>query len=310
MKLLFTFEYLAFCVLLFALSSIPTFGAKIQVSITVDDLPAHGPLSDFGNRLEIAQQMIAVFKKHSVREVYGFVNGKPADENPNDVSVFEAWVKGGHPLGNHTYSHVDASKVSPETFSADWKKNEEILKRFSKNGDYHYFRFPYLNMGETWEKRQEIVKKLELGGYKISEVTLDFSDWAWNEPFDRCVKKKNTKAIKELEDYYLKIALQQLDWSIQASEKTFDRVIPLVLLLHIASFGTKNLDKLLTTYEKRGVEFVSLKKAMSDPAYATQVDVKRNEQGGFFDRYATIRNRTIDPESEEHLEYLTKVCAQ
>jgi hypothetical protein len=46
----------------------------MEVAITVDDLPKHMNLLPNTSRLDIAKKMLASLKKHSLYNVYGFIN--------------------------------------------------------------------------------------------------------------------------------------------------------------------------------------------------------------------------------------------
>ena len=48
--------------------------ASLEVAITIDDLPVHGDLPSGVTRLDVAKQIIATLNKHSIKNVYGFIN--------------------------------------------------------------------------------------------------------------------------------------------------------------------------------------------------------------------------------------------
>src|SRR6185312_15871488 len=76
--------------------------SPVEVAVTVDDLPVHGPLAPGLTRLEIARRILDAFARHHVPAVYGFVNGKLVDAEPESVAVLRAWLQAGYPLGNHS----------------------------------------------------------------------------------------------------------------------------------------------------------------------------------------------------------------
>lgn len=47
---------------------------SFEVAITIDDLPVHGDLPSGITRLDIANQIVATLNKHSIKNVYGFIN--------------------------------------------------------------------------------------------------------------------------------------------------------------------------------------------------------------------------------------------
>lgn len=237
--------------------------AEMKLAITVDDLPEHGNLPPGVTREQIATKMAAVFQKHKVPEVYDFINAGKA----NTEAVLKIWRSAGFLLGNHTYLHEDLHKTSLEKFTQSISRNEAMLEKMSGGHDWHYFRFPFLREGNDLDKRNGVRKFLRDAGYKIAQVTIDFEDWSWNNPYVRCLAKGDNKSIAWLSETYLKNAEDQMDRAKIVGHALFQREIPQILLLHIGAFDTEKLDELLTRFEAKGVEFISLAEAAKDPMY-------------------------------------------
>ncbi len=144
----------------------------IEIAITVDDLPAHGELPPNTTRLEIEKIMLDTFKKHPIKNVYGFINGEKIKKD-NEV-LLQEWVRDGNFLGNHTFSHLDLAKVSADQFIRDIKNNENDLRKLMNKKNYKYFRYPYLSEGNTQEKRNQVRAFLFENHYQIAPVTVDF----------------------------------------------------------------------------------------------------------------------------------------
>ena len=138
--------------LLFITSLLATSAFSMQVAITVDDLPWNGDLPPGMTRVQVAEKMLAVFKKHHIKGVYGLINGSKLTENTDGSIILQNWVKAGQLLGNHTYSHIDLAKTNSSDYIADIAKNESILNKLMVN-DYHYFRYPYLGRQYTRKAR-------------------------------------------------------------------------------------------------------------------------------------------------------------
>jgi peptidoglycan/xylan/chitin deacetylase (PgdA/CDA1 family) len=278
-----------------------------EMAVTVDDLPAHGPLPAAATRSGIAQELIRTLQEHSVPEVYGFVNGKAVEQSLEGTAVVRLWTDAGFPLGNHTYSHVEANTVTAREFDDDVARNEPVLVRFSQGHDYHYLRFPSLGEGETREKQREILRNLDRRGYTVADPSLDFYDWAWNEPYARCVGGGDSAEIQKLEESYLDSAKSQLDWTRDASQRIFGRQIRQILLLHVGAFEARMLDRLLTSYERLGVRFVGLRRALDDEAYRRRDDLPSDELR-FFQRHARLAQTQIPGEPGAPLEKLARSC--
>jgi peptidoglycan/xylan/chitin deacetylase (PgdA/CDA1 family) len=255
-------------IFLFACAGQARAQSKIQIAITVDDLPTHGQLPPKVSREDIAKKMTAIFKKHKVPEVYAFINAGKVEERHESMEVLQIWKDAGYPFGNHTYLHSNINKVSIDEFKTAIDKNEPMLKALSGSDNWKYFRYPYLREGDTLEKRNAIRKHLFDHGYQIAQVTIDFEDWSWNDPYARCMAKSDSKSIEWLKETYLSYADQAVDMEEFISKALFKRSIPHILLLHIGAFDAEMLDELLTHYERKGVEFIPLSQAMRDEVYA------------------------------------------
>ncbi len=238
------------------------------MAITVDDLPAHGKLDRDNTRPAIAQKMLEILQKHHIPEVYGFINAHKIDDDPALLEILNIWHAAGYPLGNHTWSHQDIDNISVQEFEGEIAENEATLKKVNNGQDWKYFRYPFLHEGNSLESRNAVRQYLHKSGYKIAEVSVDFADWSWNEPYARCKDLGDLKSIAWLKSSYLQNANDQLERADILMRGLFHRSVPQVLLLHIGAFDAEMIDGLLAEYEKKGVKFISLSEALKDEAYA------------------------------------------
>ncbi len=269
----------------------------IDVAITVDDLPRHGPDVPGVTRLAIHEKMLAVFAAHKTPPVYGFINAKKLEEHAEDRAALAAWVRAGHPLGNHTYTHPDlGGGMSVADYLADVDANEATLRALSKaepapaaERAWKVFRYPYLREGRDLETRRAIRDGLLQRHYRIAQVTIDFFDWAYNPPYARCLAKGDSKAIDALKEDYLDHAAFELRWADAASRELFGRPVKQILLLHVGAFDAEMMDALLSTYEKNGARWVSLDEALGDPVYADEPTQPKAHFGNFLSQVRKAR---------------------
>jgi peptidoglycan-N-acetylglucosamine deacetylase len=244
-----------------------------QIAFTWDDLPVHGALPRDETRVEIGRKLIAAMKDAKMPPVYGFVNGVRTEEEPLSTPMLANWRAAGLLLGNHAWSHVNLNQNSLEAWEADVLKNEDILKADMGSADWHWFRYPNLAEGETAEKRQAARRFLSEHGYRIAGVTMSFQDYAYNDPYARCVAKNDTAAVAQLEAAYLAAADAAIDSSRGMSKTLYGRDIPYVLLMHVGALDAKMLPRLLKLYRDRGFTFVGLEEAEKDPFYRNDIDL-------------------------------------
>ena len=247
----------------------------LKIALTFDDLPVHGPLPPGETRVGIAQKIVAALQAVQAPPIYGFINGASVNAESDSAAVLAIWRDAGLPLGNHTWSHMNAGQHPVEDFEADVQRDEPLLRTLMSGADWHWLRYPYLSEGATPKERAVLRAFLAEQGYRIAGVTLGFADYAFNEPYARCVAKGDSQAISELERDYLSAAQDTLRFSRGLSHLLYGRDIPYVLLLHIGAFDARMLPRLLGFYRAQGAELVSLAEAESDPWYDHYTDPRR-----------------------------------
>ena len=237
----------------------------------------HGPIPLGETRLEITRQILKVIEAEHLPPVTGFVNAVGlVDEPTGSAGVLEAWRDAGQPLANHTYTHMPLDTNTVASFEADIEKNEPTLEKMAayppghpQQQSWKYLRYPYLQEGDTPEKRVAVRAWLDEHGYQVAEVSLQFGDYLWNEPYARCAAKNDQAAIKHLRDTYLAAAREQFASQREKTRVVFGHEIPYVLLLHIGAFDARIFPELVAQMKAEGFGFVTLPEAESDPAYST-----------------------------------------
>ena len=217
----------------------------VKIALTFDDLPAHSALPPGVSRMDVAGRLLAAFHDAGTGPIYGFVNGVQEEREPDSIGVLSLWRAAGHPLGNHTWSHMGLGSNNLAAWEAALVRNEPLL-----------------------EKHMAARNVLKARGYRIASVTMSFGDYAWNEPYARCMTKGDTAAVAAMEASYLKAAKDSLDFSRGLSAKLYGRDIPYVLLMHAGAFDARMMPRLLALYRDNGVEFVTLQEAERDKFYA------------------------------------------
>jgi peptidoglycan/xylan/chitin deacetylase (PgdA/CDA1 family) len=294
------------CVIgLLALSALPAWSQ--QMAVTFDDLPVHGALPPGMTRLDIAESILKTLKREKLPPVYGFINGGRGQDDPNSLSVLKAWRAAGEPLGNHTWAHLDLNKEEPGEFGEEVLKNEPLLKDLMGKEDWHWLRYPFLHEGDTVEKHRAVRTWLVAHGYKIAEVSMDFEDYLWNEPYARCVAKHDEAAIAKLHDSYLAVAEQYYGVSRELSRLVYGRDVRYVLLMHVGAFDARMLPELLALYRSEGVQYVSLSNAMSDPAYLDDPDIGEPTGGTLLELMMQKRHIQFPANSKPYKE-LEAIC--
>ncbi len=259
-------------------------------------------------RTEIAKKMIEALKAKGVPGVYGFVNAKNIGGDAEKAGVLKMWTDSGFALGSHTYSHIDLNASSVQAFEDEIVANEFVLQELMGTGDWHWFRYPFLHEGDTLEKRHAVRKYLADHGYKVAQVTLDFADYAWNNPYARCVAKQDTPSIDWLKSSYLSTASEDIALGRKLSVMLFGRDIKYVLLLHVGALDSVMLPDLLDLFKKQGFDFVSLEDAEKDPAYQSDPNAALQHGGTFLEQLIESKHLKYPPHAERPMDKLDAIC--
>lgn len=240
----------------------------IAVAVTVDDLPVHGPALPGVTRVAMVEKLLVAFAAHRLPPVHGFVNGKRADDDPATETVLRRWVAAGHELGNHSWSHPSLNSTALDTYLADVRRGEEILARVAPGQTWKVFRYPFLQQGDTVDKRDGVRRFLDENGYVVADVTIDADDWAFSAPFVRCAERGDQSTLTALRRSFVREHVEELRRIRAVTRALAGRQVPQVLLLHAGAADADAIDALLTAFEAEGARWVGLRAALADPFYA------------------------------------------
>ena len=210
----------------------------LEIAITFDDLPLHGPIPQGETPLSIAQRVTAALKAAHVNNVMGMVNGRWTATQPETIEALRVWRSAGLPLGNHTWSHPNLNQLTAAQFEQEIADNEPLLEKLEPGGDWKWLRYPFLAEGDDPAKRREVRRYLASHGYKIAAVTTGFGDWQWTAPYARCVAAHDQKGIAELKRLYMQSARESVTFDRALSKALYGRDIPYVLLMHIGALDS------------------------------------------------------------------------
>ncbi|MEP6483502.1 MAG: polysaccharide deacetylase family protein [Rudaea sp.] len=279
-----------------------------NVAITFDDLPLNGELAPETTRTSIVRDVLKILKESRVPQVYGFVNAKKLENDRDAAQALKLWVEGGAHVGNHSYSHLDLHKSTPEMFIADLRQNEPVLEILDGSDAWKWLRYPYLREGDTLEKRRSVRQQILDRGYKIAQVTLDYEDYLWNTAFAHCAARHDQKSIAWLRTSYLDTASTYIDADRAMAKLVFGHEIDHVLLLHLGAFSSTILPDLLDLMRKKGFTFVTLEEAQRDPAYASNPDAGSTYGGTLLEQWMDARQLKYPKIPKKPNKQLEAIC--
>jgi hypothetical protein len=174
--------------------------------------------------------------------------------------------------------------------------------------DRHLFRFPNHNAGETLDKRRPIAAILARRGYRVAEVTISFHDWAFHDPYARCLERGDGKSVEWLKATYLAQAEKAIDGARAESRAIYGRDIAQVMLLHLGDMNSVMTKPLLDLLRRKSFDVVPLAEAERDPAYETRPDVAMPGGSMLFGQVRAERKLPEPPQAESFLPKLAEVC--
>jgi len=241
--------------------------------LTFDDLPmAAGQQPTVEQVTTVTKLILSTLHKHHATAT-GFLNEAKVHigDDAARAEVVELWLKEGHTLGNHTYSHPDFDTMTLAEFTNDAEKGEVLLNQLLPK--YHqkqrFFRFPFNHAGDTAEKKSGFEKWLAANHYEIATCTVENADWVFAAAYDKALASHDEQSAEKIRASYIEYTDAMLPFFEKASRDVFGREFPQVFLLHANRLNAASLDELLTHTEQRGYKFVTLAKAQSDAAYRT-----------------------------------------
>ena len=281
---------------------------SLQLAITIDDLPVHGPIPAGDSPQRVADELIAALRSGGAVQATGFVNGRWTAEDRATWGVLTAWRRAGLPLGNHGWAHRNLDDLTPADFEEELARNEPLLRELGGKSDWRWFRYPFLSEGKDPATRAAARAVLARKGYRIAAVTMDFSDWQWTGPYARCLASADKPGIERLERLYMEAAAKGIARSRQLSQAVYGRDIPYVVLLHSGAFTARMMSRLLALYRSQGFRFVGLDEAERDPAYATAAAPARPGPPATLEGQAAARDVPV-PAAPVDGEAIAAVCA-
>jgi len=277
-----------------------------SVALTFDDLPlASAGISDKSTPAQVQSEARAVNRAilHALRlhhaPAIAFVNEKKVirdDHIKQNRAILAEWIKQGHELGNHTYSHADLSALTVESFEKEIIDGEPSVRTLmaSAGKTLRFFRFPFNHTGETAEKHDAIAVFLRQRGYEVATCTVENSDWVFARAYHLMLDRHDSQSVARLRTDYLEYTQQEIEYYDKLNKQIFGHEIPQVMLLHANRLNADMLEQVLRIFEKLNYKFVSLQQAQADPAYRT-ADTFLNAAGPMWGyRWARELNVKVD----------------
>ncbi len=260
--------------------------------ISIDDLPVAGGdiHTDPGERELVTRGLLAVLAKHHVPAVALVIWGKVT--TGDDRVLLRRWLAAGHELGNHSASHPDFTTTAADAYVADVEAGRAGLAAFLAGEDdrrVRFFRFPYLDEGDTAAKLDAARAYLGRSGQRNLPVTIDDQDWMFEKPWVEARRKNDSKEMERMgEEYHEALHVEIRDQEAKG-DRLLGRPSPQILLLHANEVGAAQWDRLFTWLEQRGYRFAKADEVLADEAFKEEPRYIGDASFGLWDRLISLR---------------------
>ena len=239
-----------------------------RIALTIDDLPyeALSPDDKLNEGIEITNLLLQHLKQNDVK-VTGFVIGGKVGVEEKRLDLLGKWHLNGHLLANHTYLHLPLSDLSSGDFEREVLRNEEILAPYWGENTVKYFRFPYLDYGNSMEQKSKAFDFLYERSCTIVPVTMDTKDYTFNELHTEAWLKNDAGMMQQAIDRYLEYTKEVVEFQERQAMHCLGRLMGLVMLIHANRINADTLDRVIALLKGKGYEFVSLTEVLNEPGY-------------------------------------------
>ncbi|WP_404334052.1 polysaccharide deacetylase family protein [Sphingomonas sp. MMS12-HWE2-04] len=260
---------LVLAALLVALPAAHAQTAPKRIALTFDDAP-RAPGAFFTPQ-ERARRLIAALKQARVTQAAFFVNpGKV--HGPADAALVDGYVRAGHVIANHGFSHLHLNQTTTADYLADLDKAEAWLS--PRRGHRPWFRYPFLDEGGKDKAKRDAVRAgLAARGMTNGYVTAEASDWNIEQLTVAATKSGKKIDRTALRDLYVESHVQAADFADALMVKTIGRSPPHVMLLHETDIAALYIGDLVKALRADGWEIVTADAAYADPLKSAAPDV-------------------------------------
>ncbi|HEY0670985.1 MAG TPA: polysaccharide deacetylase family protein [Longimicrobiales bacterium] len=248
-------------------------GSGREVAVTFDDVPGvHLPARGchYTELAQLNQTLLEVLARHRVPATGLVVESNLC--NGDDASLGDLltmWLDAGMELGNHSFSHPDLNTVSPDVYNADILRGAASTQRVlqERGKTLKYFRHPYLHTGRDRRTKAAVDAFLAEHGYQVAPVTIDNQEWVFAAVYARALSRQDHVTMQRVGDAYLVYMEEMFAFFEDLSVEVLGYEVRQVLLLHANPLNAAYIDALVRMMKRRGYHFVSLDRALEDPAY-------------------------------------------
>lgn len=184
-------------------------------------------------------------------------------------AVLRRWLAAGYELGNHTFRHEAASRVSAAVFLDSVERCDKFLEAIGAfDRGHRWFRFPYLDRGATSEERRALQEGCRELGYTVAHASVDLFDHSYDRLYMNALSNACTRDARKISQRYRLAANAATLSAIRKCTDSDGRVSALIPYAHFGAISSAALADICSDLIGKKFRLCSLEEAMADPIYA------------------------------------------
>ncbi len=252
--------------LLLMLSSSVLFAKEVALSFDDGLNPATNPEAS-----SINQSLLAVLAKKNVKAIIYPSLAKTGQAD--GIALVANWGKNGHRIGNHSEAHISLNKADTD-LAVYIEGIANAQKTFSQlDGWVPRYRFPYLKEGDTVEKRDGVRDWLAEHQYLAGDVSIDASDWYYNQLFIKYQQANDAASLKKLKKAYIAHIVDRARYYDDLAQQQLNRSPKHVYLLHVNAINAAFIGEAIDALRQQGWTLIDSDTAYKDPMYQQVLNV-------------------------------------
>lgn len=244
-----------------------------ELALSFDDAPRRG--SPLMRGPERAERIVAGLRQAAAQQAVFFANSDRIDAEGG--RRMRAYAAAGHVIANHSATHPHLRDLDPERFLEDVAAAHRVLRAMP--GFRPWFRFPYLDEGDTPAKRDAVRAGLTRLGYAQGYVTIDSYDWYIDQLANAAAQRGEMLNMEGLKGLYLEAIVASADFYDDLAVAHLGRAPRHVLLLHENDLAAFFIADLVAALRADGWTIVSADAAYADPIAQMTPDTMFLNQG-------------------------------
>jgi peptidoglycan/xylan/chitin deacetylase (PgdA/CDA1 family) len=266
---------LALLLACFALAASPA-SAQKRIAFSFDDVP-RGP-GAFMTVEQRTDRLIAALRRSGVRQAAFFVNPGNLQQpwGPGGEVRIDRYVRAGHVIANHSFSHPSLSQIGAEAYLANIDQATAWLEH--RRGYRPWFRYPFLDEGTRgapdMTTRDAVRAGLTQRGLLNGYVTVDSYDWYLDSIANDARNAGRTMDMNALRDLFVRIVVETAEWQDRVARETLNRQPVQVVLMHETDLEAMFFTDVVRALRARGWRIATMDEAYRDPIASVAPDTR------------------------------------